>query len=70
MDDATLQHLLEVIGEEKIAMGTDYPFPLGEDRPREMIESMKELSEKTKMRLLSGTACEWLGIPQHAKAVN
>ncbi len=67
-DPRMLQYLLEVIGEEKIAMGTDYPFPLGEDRPGEMIESMKELSEKTKMRLLSGTAREWLGIPQHAKA--
>lgn len=66
-DARMLRFLLEVIGEDRIAMGTDYPFPLGEDRPGELIESMSDLSEKTKARLLGGTAREWLGIPQHVK---
>lgn len=32
--------LLSVMGEEKICLGSDYPFPLGEKRPGELYESM------------------------------
>ena len=59
-DRAMLKYLVDLIGEEKIALGSDYPFPLGEKEPGRLIESM-ELSETTKHRLLSGTALEWLG---------
>lgn len=69
-DPLMLDYLIQVIGEDRIAMGTDYPFPLGEDRPGEMIESMSNLSEATKARLLGGTAREWLGIPSLAKSAS
>ena len=59
-DKAVLRYLIELVGEEKIALGSDYPFPLGEAKPGSLIESM-ELSEKTKQRLFNGTALEWLG---------
>ena len=29
-DDAALRLLVEVIGEDRVILGTDYPFPLGE----------------------------------------
>ena len=32
-----LRYMLELMGPERIALGTDYPFPLGEDRPGELI---------------------------------
>ena len=58
-----LRYMLELMGPGRIALGTDYPFPLGEDRPGALIESM-DLDEATRARLLHGTALEWLGLPR------
>ena len=60
-DSKMLHALIELVGENRIALGTDYPFPLGELQPGKLIESM-ELSESTKQQLLTGTALEWLDI--------
>lgn len=60
-DPRQLKLLIEIFGENRIALGTDYPFPLGELEPGQMIESM-DLSARTKERLLVGTAKEWLGM--------
>jgi aminocarboxymuconate-semialdehyde decarboxylase len=57
-----LQLLLKLFGAQRIALGSDYPFPLGEARPGELIESMNNLSSEEKSRLLSGTAREFLGL--------
>ena len=56
-----LRHLIGLIGVEKIALGSDYPFPLGEKEPGKMIEAMNDLDSPTKERLFCGTAQEWLG---------
>lgn len=61
-DPDALRALIRVMGSERIALGSDYPFPLGEDRPGEMIESMTDLDQATKQRLLAGTAREFLGL--------
>jgi len=61
-DPVMLKYLIDLIGENRIALGSDYPFPLGEAEPGKLIESMAELSQVTKKRLFSGTALEWLGI--------
>ncbi|MFN8165592.1 MAG: amidohydrolase family protein [Bacteroidia bacterium] len=58
-DPMMLDYLVKLMGEERIALGTDYPFPLGELSPGKLIDSMP-YSDKTKERLLSGTAMEWL----------
>jgi aminocarboxymuconate-semialdehyde decarboxylase len=60
-DEATLRYLIDLYGAEKMALGSDYPFPLGENRPGTLIEKMK-LDRATQERLLSGTAREWLGV--------
>lgn len=59
-DEDALRLLLGVMGAERIALGSDYPFPLGEDRPGTMIEAMADLSADTKALLLGGTAREFL----------
>ncbi|MDR3615210.1 MAG: amidohydrolase family protein [Candidatus Obscuribacterales bacterium] len=56
-----LQLILETFGENKITMGTDYPFPLGEDVPGELILSMSDWSAETKQKLLWDNAMNWLG---------
>ena len=53
--------LLKLFGAQRIAFGSDYPFPLGETHPGKLIESMK-LSSHEKAQLLSETAREFLGI--------
>jgi aminocarboxymuconate-semialdehyde decarboxylase len=60
-DPRVLRQLIEVFGVEKLALGTDYPFPLGEDRPGSLIEGLEGLDHASRERLLWGTAREWLG---------
>ena len=64
-DADALRLLLKLFGVQRIALGTDYPFPLGETHPGHLIDSMKEFSLKEKTQLLSGTAREFLGISHH-----
>jgi aminocarboxymuconate-semialdehyde decarboxylase len=60
-DADALRTLIRLVGPERIALGTDYPFPLGETEPGRLIESMTDLSAETRERMLSGTALEFLG---------
>ncbi|MBL7988172.1 MAG: amidohydrolase [Chlorobi bacterium] len=61
-DPAVLRYMLEVFTANRIMLGSDYPFPLGEHHPGELIESMQELTPEIRERLLSGTALEFLGL--------
>ena len=61
-DPDSLRLLLKLFGVQRIAFGSDYPFPLGEAHPGQLIESMKELSPEEKAQLLSETAREFLGL--------
>ena len=61
-DAETLDFLLDKIGPDRIALGTDYPFPLGELEPGKLIESMS-LSSEQRDKLLFRNALEWLGLP-------
>jgi len=60
-DEMALKYLVELIGDEKIVLGSDYPFPLGEHFPGKLIESMSKLSAESKERLLWKNAVEFLG---------
>jgi len=65
-DEATLRLLMGLVGVERIAVGSDYPFPLGEDRPGQLIESLPDLPADAKDRMLFGTAMEFLGLKPHS----
>jgi aminocarboxymuconate-semialdehyde decarboxylase len=58
-DERALRALIELMGAERIALGSDYPFPLGEEKPGSLIESIR-LDEATRARLLAGAAREFL----------
>ncbi len=60
-DVSALHYLISLVGDEKICLGSDYPFPLGEHHPGKMIEAM-HLQQSTKDRLLHQNAKEWLGM--------
>jgi len=61
-DADALRLLLKLFGAQRVALGSDYPFPLGEAHPGQLIDSMKEFSAKEKAQLFSGTAREFLGM--------
>ena len=37
-DPKVLEYIINLIGAERVAIGTDYPFPLGELTPGELIK--------------------------------
>ena len=57
-----LRYLVDLMGADRIALGSDYPYPLGEPRPGALIESCG-FPEAAQARLLHGTALEWLDLP-------
>lgn len=59
-DPLMLRYLVDLMGPDRIALGSDYPFPLGEARPGALIDSCG-FPEEIRARLLHGTALEWLG---------
>ena len=61
-DADALRFLIELMGADRIALGSDYPFPLGEATPGRLIDSMTSLSAETQARLLAETALEFLGL--------
>ncbi|XP_076797191.1 2-amino-3-carboxymuconate-6-semialdehyde decarboxylase isoform X2 [Arvicanthis niloticus] len=61
-DPLSLKLLTDVIGKDKVILGTDYPFPLGEQEPGKLIESMAEFDEEIKDKLTAGNALAFLGL--------
>ncbi len=68
-DASALRLLLHQFGSNRVALGSDYPFPLGEDRPGSLIESMgSELGSECVNDLLFRSAREFLNRPARAAA--
>jgi aminocarboxymuconate-semialdehyde decarboxylase len=61
-DLKTLEFLIDLMGADRIAYGTDYPFPLGDLEHGQFIQSATGMTLDTKQQLLAGTAVEFLGI--------
>jgi len=61
-DKAALRYLIDVVGSDNVMLGTDYPFPLGEQEPGSGIDALA-LPTAERARLFHGTALEWLGLP-------
>ena len=59
-DPKALDFAIDIMGHDKICMGSDYPFPLGEHHPGKLIESMN-YSTEIKEKLLYKHAMEWMG---------
>jgi len=56
-----LNYLIDLVGADNIALGTDYPFPLGEVEPGRLIQ-IGNFTSEVKAKLLHGTALNWLGL--------
>ncbi len=64
-DIEILDYIIKKIGDEKIVLGSDYPFPLGEDNPGIMIKN-SNLPEITKEKIFHKNALDWLGIEHNS----
>jgi aminocarboxymuconate-semialdehyde decarboxylase len=60
-DERALQFLVGTMGAERVMLGSDYPFPLGEHRVGTLIRS-SALTAAAKALLLGGNAADFLGL--------
>jgi len=60
-DADALRHVVQLFGAERVALGSDYPFPLGEDHPGQTIRSIREFTPQQQAQLLGGAAKSFLG---------
>ncbi|MGA2844354.1 MAG: tryptophan 2,3-dioxygenase family protein, partial [Candidatus Acidiferrales bacterium] len=62
-EQRTLQFLVEVMGTDRVLLGSDYPFPLGEARAGTLIRESRSSAE-VKAKLLGGNAVKFLNLPR------
>jgi len=61
-DDRALRLLVDVMGAERVLMGSDYPFPLGERSPGRLIRDSSRLDAREKTLILGGNAQAFFGL--------
>lgn len=61
-DDDTLAFLVGVMGEDRVMLGSDYPFPLGELEPGELVAGSSKLSAEAKAKVAGGNAARFFGL--------
>ena len=60
-DSKAMNYIIDVMGEDNICLGSDYPFPLGEHHPGKLINDMN-LAAGMQEKLLYKNAGNWLNI--------
>jgi aminocarboxymuconate-semialdehyde decarboxylase len=60
-EPAALKYIVEMFGPNRVMCGSDYPFPLGENNPGQLIESL-DFSADAKQWMLHKSALEWLNL--------
>ena len=60
-DEKAMNYIIDVMGENNICLGSDYPFPLGEHHPGKLIEEMN-FDAGLKEKLLFMNAVDWLDL--------
>ncbi|HEY0336671.1 MAG TPA: amidohydrolase family protein, partial [Burkholderiales bacterium] len=60
-DTRALRYLIDLVGADRIAIGTDSPFDMGEEEPLTMIASVKGLTEQEREQIFGRTAMALLG---------
>src|SRR5271166_5076560 len=65
-DQRSLQFLVETMGADRVMLGSDYPFPLGEERVGSLIRQ-SNLSQEAKAKLLGRNAARFLGLKDESR---
>ncbi len=58
----SLSFLINTLGANSIMLGSDYPFPLGEEKPGQLIEENDILTQSDRDKILYKNALKWLGL--------
>ncbi len=67
-DKSAMRLLIDVMGEDRVILGSDYPFPLGEvygfagAYPGKVVESMTDFSDRLKEKVLFDNGLDFLGL--------
>jgi aminocarboxymuconate-semialdehyde decarboxylase len=61
-DEGALRLLVEKMGEDRVMFGTDYPFPLGEQKMGSLVREASVISGQAKQKILAGNASEFFNI--------
>lgn len=61
-DERALRLLVEVMGEDRVMLGSDYPFPLGEQRIGKLVREASTLADPAKRKLLATNAAGFFGL--------
>ena len=61
-DPRALRLLVEVMGEDGVMLGSDYPFPLGEQRIGSLVREFGDANDALRHKLLAGNALTFLGL--------
>ena len=56
-----LSYLIDLVGVDRIMLGSDYPFDMGYERPTEIVAEVPGLSDGDRQAILGGTAQRLLG---------
>lgn len=62
-DGAALRFLVDQMGDDRVMLGSDFPFPLGEERVGALIRETPGFAVELRARLLGGNAAAFFGIP-------
>lgn len=61
-DKDAMRYLINLMGDDRIMYGTDYPFPLGDLEHGKFLEEMADLSTQTKQNIFKNNVLDWLGL--------
>ncbi|RKO94315.1 hypothetical protein BDK51DRAFT_35815 [Blyttiomyces helicus] len=65
-DQDALTFLVKKMGIDRVMLGSDYPFPLGEQSPGKLVAESTDLSEEDKEKILGLNALKFLGLDRSA----
>jgi len=60
-DAKALGWLIEIMGADRVMLGSDYPFPLGEQNPGKLVAELK-LDKTDKQKVFAKNALKWLAL--------
>ena len=61
-DPTALRFLADVMGEDRVMLGSDYPFPLGEEFVGDLIRTAEGFTDEARSRMLGGNAVKFLNL--------
>jgi aminocarboxymuconate-semialdehyde decarboxylase len=61
-NDEALSLLVKTMGEDRVMLGSDYPYPLGEQQVGSLIRSQQQLSQRVRAKLLHVNAARFFGL--------